>query len=88
MNYLNPNCLDFDCLNIGGQMSWAVNIWIVNSWIKLDKKVKYYEKMLSNFFDWKKPGYEQGPIDIGTEKRLWSDIFSYQLDTEKRITIR
>ena len=56
-SYRNPDCSDFDSLdvdgiNIYGQLYWATNVQIVNSCIMFDKYAKYYEKnpkQFSNF---------------------------------------
>ena len=45
----NPDCSDFnnldaDDLDIDGHLFWAIDIWIVNSWITFDKNVECFEK--------------------------------------------
>ena len=51
MDSENPNCSDFDSFDIDYQLFWAVNIWIINSWIRFNKKAKLNveKKMQSNF---------------------------------------
>ena len=46
VGHQNPDCSDFDCLDIVGQLFRAAIIWMANAngWIIFKKNVEWYEK--------------------------------------------